>query len=100
MRTRNVGVAAIFALASMAGGAAVAPLALADTCDPAVTVCQGGDVAPSDSASSGNEFSPQTTASDDQYPFDGDWYFNPAGGSTELQPSHPSGGGGGGGGHH
>jgi hypothetical protein len=78
----------------------ISPVALADTCDPAVTVCQGGDVQPGTSASP--DYAPPVVASDDQYPFDDDWYFDPAGGGTALQPEHPSGGGGGGGGggHH
>jgi hypothetical protein len=97
MRTRNFGVAALFAMASVAAAVAAAPMALADSCDPAVTTCQGDAVAPSDSSSP--DYAPQVTA-DAQYPFDGDWYFNPAGGGTVLQPEHSSGGGGGGGGHH
>jgi hypothetical protein len=39
---------------------------------------------------------------DETYPFDNEWYFNPAGGGTVLQPndaSHSGGGGTGGGGH-
>jgi hypothetical protein len=86
-----------------------APLAAADTCDPAVTVCQGGDIAPETSSP---DYAPPVVAQD-QYPFDDSWYFDPAGGGTILQPlhpggptpglggggGHPSGGGGGGGGH-
>ena len=101
MRTRTFGSVALCAAAAIAPVmVALAPVALADTCDPAVTVCQGDAVAPSDS--SGGDFSPQVVAGDDQYPYDGDWYFNPAGGGTALQPEHSSGGGssGGGGGHH
>ena len=79
-----------------------APIAVADTCDPAVTVCQGADVQPGGSST---DYSPSTSATDEQYPYDNEWYFNPAGGGTELQPNHPSNsgggtpGGGGGGGH-
>ena len=95
MRGMKRAVAAVFAAASMAGGLAIAPTALADECDPTATVCQGDvDTAPPAAP-------PPVLASEDQYPFDEDWYFNPAGGGTELQPEHPSAGGGsaGGGGH-
>lgn len=99
MGTKHCGMAAVVAMAGVAATVALAPSALADSCDPAVTTCQGDAVAPSGSGS-GGDFSPQPTASDEQYPFDGEWYFNPAGGGTVLQPEHSSGGGGGGGGHH
>ena len=36
MRTRNFGVAALFAMVSAAAAVTAAPLALADSCDPAV----------------------------------------------------------------
>ena len=93
-------IAALFAAAGIAGGLATAPIAVADdTCDPTATICQG-DV---QTDTSSPVASPSVMA-DDQYPFDDEWYFNPAGGGTELQPEHPSGGsgggGGGGGGHH
>jgi hypothetical protein len=99
-------VAALFAATSVSAGILAAPTALADTCDPAVVVCQGGDAQPADNSSP--DYSPPASASDEQYPYDGDWYFNPAGGGTELQPEHSAntgtpatgGGGGGGGGHH
>ena len=94
MRILNSTVAALFAASGMAGGLAIAPVAVADTCDPAATVCQG-DVQPDISSPVA---SPSVMADDDQYPFDDEWYFNPAGGGTVLQPEHPSGGGGGGGG--
>lgn len=74
-----------------------APVAGADSCDPAVTICQGSDV---QSGSGSSDFSPSVSAADEQYPFDNEWYFNPAGGNTALQPDHGSGGGGGGGGGH
>lgn len=87
------------AAALMAAGGVVAvvgaPIAVADSCDPAVTICQGGDVQ-TDTGSS--DFSPSVSAPDEQYPYDSEWYFNPAGGSTALQPDHPSGGGSAGGG--
>jgi hypothetical protein len=94
-------VAALCAAASVTVAIAAAPLAVADTCDPAVTICQGGGV---QTGSSSTDYAPQVSADDDQYPTDGDWYFNPAGGSTPLQQDHgpaSSGGGGStGGGHH
>jgi hypothetical protein len=98
MRIVKSGVAALFAATGLAAGIMTAPMALADTCDPSVTVCQGDDVQNGDSSA---DFSPPVSAADEQYPFDSDWYFNPAGGGTALQPEHPSGGGGasGGGGH-
>jgi hypothetical protein len=90
--------AALFAATGVAAGIAVAPIAHADTCDPTATVCQGSDIQTDTSPPSA---APSVSASDDQYPYDGDWYFNPAGGGTELQPEHPStGGSDGGGGHH
>jgi len=101
VRVRKHGVAALFAATGVAAGIMAAPIAVADTCDPAVAVCQGGAIVPDNSSSP--DYSPPVSATDDQYPYDGDWYFNPAGGGTPLQPAHPSGGGGGtsgGGGHH
>jgi hypothetical protein len=91
-QTKSILVAAFFATAGVAVGLGAAPAALADTCDPTATVCQG-DV---DTNPAPPSAAPSVTA-DDQYPFDEDWYFNPAGGGTVLQPNHPSGGGGG---HH
>ena len=99
MRVSKWGVATLFAASSVAAGIIAAPVAGADSCDPAVTVCEGGD-AQVDNPSP--DYSPPVVT-DDQYPLDGDWYFNPAGGGTVLQPEHPAGGGGasggGGGGH-
>jgi hypothetical protein len=101
MRVKKSGAAALFAATGVAAGIMAAPIAVADTCDPAVAVCQGGGaVQPSNSSSP--DYSPPVSATDDQYPYDSDWYFNPAGGGTVLQPQHPTGGGGssgGGGGH-
>jgi hypothetical protein len=94
---RGMKLAAVTLFAAMAAALAVAPIALADECDPTATICQG-DVSTAPPAAA-----PSVSASDDQYPLDEDWYFNPAGGGTALQPQHPSGGGGsagGGGGHH
>lgn len=102
MPAKQSGVAALFAATSAAVAIAAAPVAVADTCDPTATVCQGSEVQtdtpPPDSAPS--------VSADDQYPNDSDWYFNPAGGGTELQPAQPpthsgstGGSGGGGGGH-
>jgi hypothetical protein len=98
MRGMKLAAVTLFAAMGVAAGLAVAPIAVADdSCDPTATVCQGDvNTAPPAAA-------PSVSASDDQYPLDEDWYFNPAGGGTELQPEHPSGGGGsagGGGGHH
>lgn len=88
---KSIVIAALFATAGVAGGLGVAPAALADTCDPTATICQGNvDTNPTPAAT------PPVVA-DDEYPLDEDWYFNPAGGGTVLQPNHPSGGGGG---HH
>jgi hypothetical protein len=100
MRVEKSGVAALFAATGVAAGIMTAPIAVADTCDPIATVCQGSDVQTNNSPPAA---APQVTA-DDQYPYDNEWYFNPAGGGTELQPQHPSTGGGGssgggGGGH-
>jgi hypothetical protein len=95
MRGMKLAAVALFAALGMAGGLAAAPIALADDCDPTATICQGDvNTAPPAAA-------PTVSASDDQYPLDEDWYFNPAGGGTALQPQHPAGGGGGtgGGGH-
>jgi hypothetical protein len=98
MRGSKLAAAGLLAALGMSVGLAIAPIALADDdCDPTATICQG-DV---DTAAP-PEAAPPVSASDDQYPLDEDWYFNPAGGGTELQPEHPSGGGaagGGGGGH-
>ena len=92
MRVRKFGVAALFAATGVAAGIMAAPIAGADTCDPAVTVCQGVDVQTRQLLT--RLRAPVSTA-DDQYPYDSDWYFNPAGGGTELQPEHPSTSGGG-----
>jgi hypothetical protein len=78
--------------AASAAALASAPIALAQECDPTATVCQGDvDTAPTAAPA------PMVTA-DEQYPLDEDWYFNPAGGGTALQPNHPPGGGSAGGG--
>jgi hypothetical protein len=91
-QTKSIVIAALCATAGFAAGLGAAPAALADTCDPTATICQG-DV---DTNPAPPPAAPQVDAAD-QYPFDEDWYFNPAGGGTILQPVHPSGGGGG---HH
>jgi len=96
LRMRNRGMVALFATACLAAGVIAAPIAAADdNCDPTASICESpGNVQINDA--------PPVSATDDQYPFDGEWYFNPGGGGTELQPEHPSGGGGsagGGGGH-
>jgi hypothetical protein len=96
MRILRPTVTTLFVASSLGWGVAMAPVAFADTCDPAATVCQG-DVQQNISSPVA---SPSVMA-DDQYPFDEDWYFNPAGGGTVLQPVHPGGGSApSGGGHH
>ena len=95
MRRIDCAAAAVFAAVGVAVALAGAPSALADTCDPTATVCQG-DV---DADTSPPAASPSVLAGEDQYPFDEDWYFDPAGGGTALQPNHPGGGSAGGGGH-
>ena len=42
VRVRKHGVVALFAATGVAAGIMAAPIAFADTCDPAVAVCQGG----------------------------------------------------------
>jgi hypothetical protein len=80
--------AALIAASGVAVALLAAPLALAQECDPTATVCEGDvNTAPPVAAA--------PSVPDEQYPMDEDWYFNPAGGGTELQPNHPSGGGGG-----
>jgi hypothetical protein len=102
MRGKKSGMVGLVAACGVVTGMMAAPLAVADTCDPAVTVCQGGDIAPETASP---DYAPPVVAQE-QYPFDDDWYFNPAGGGTVLQPEHggggptPGGGGGGGGGGH
>jgi hypothetical protein len=98
MPVKKFGVATLVAATSAAMAIAAAPVAVADTCDPTATVCQGGDVQTDNSPPVS---APSVSATDDQYPNDSDWYFNPAGGGTALQPSTGGGGssGGGGGGH-
>jgi hypothetical protein len=105
MRLKTSTVAGLFAATCAAAAIGAAPAALADeSCDPAVVNCD----APGNVDSPGNvEINDAPPPSDNEsYPFDNDWYFNPAGGGTALQPndaSHSGGGGGasggGGGGH-
>ncbi|MDR3664346.1 MAG: hypothetical protein P4L86_28845 [Mycobacterium sp.] len=79
--------------AGVAAGLGVAPIASADTCDPVATICQGSDI---DDDSAPLVASPSVVANDQQYPFGEDWYFDPAGGGTMLnpvEPVHPGGGG-------
>ena len=96
MPVKKSGVAALFGAAWVSAAIMTAPAAVADECDPTASICQGPDIA--------TDNSPPAAAPapvPDPYPFDDEWYFNPAGGGTPLQPNHPSGGGGsGGGGHH
>jgi uncharacterized membrane protein YgcG len=100
MRVRKSGVAALFAATGVAAGIMAAPIAVADTCDPTATVCQGGDV---QTDTSSPDFAPPASATDDQYPYDNEWYFNPAGGDNNQNnggSSHSGGGSSGGGGGH
>jgi hypothetical protein len=82
-------IAAAGAALAMSMASAVAPVAGADSCDPSVTVCQGNEVQDGPAATS----VPSVSTNDEQYPFDDEWYFNPSGGGTQLQPVHPGGGG-------
>jgi hypothetical protein len=96
MPARKSGIAALFWATCAVVAIGAAPMAAADDndpCDPTASVCE----------SPGNvEINDSPPVSDvDQYPGDDEWYFNPAGGGTALQPSggsHSGGGGGGGGG--
>lgn len=107
MRLKTSTVAGIFAAACAAAAIASAPTAFADEpCDPAVVVCDGPGTADSPGNVQINDAPPPSDNA--SYPFDNDWYFNPAGGGTDLQPNNAShsggggstgGGGGGGGGH-
>jgi hypothetical protein len=44
MRVKQFGLAALFAMAGAAAAIGVAPIAVADDCDPTAAVCQGPDV--------------------------------------------------------
>jgi hypothetical protein len=44
MRVKRFGLAALFAVAGAAVAIAVAPIAVADECDPTASICQGPDV--------------------------------------------------------
>ncbi|CAN5288383.1 hypothetical protein BH09ACT8_BH09ACT8_20560 [soil metagenome] len=109
MRGSKPGMAALAAASCIAAGFMAAPVAGADTCDPAVTVCQGGDV---QAQTASPDYAPPVVAPDEDYPFDGDFYFNSSDPLTEAEVaspgfnagspgggSHGGGGGGGGGGH-
>jgi hypothetical protein len=97
MRVRKSEVAVLFAAASVAAGIVAAPIATADTCDPAATVCQGSEVQPDGSSP---DYSPPASATDEQYPYDSEWYFNPSGGdNNNTSSTHGGGGSTGGGGH-
>lgn len=98
MRLKTSTVAGIFAATCAAAAIAAAPTALADeSCDPAVVNCDTSGTV--DSPGNVQIDDAPAPSDDTAYPFDNDWYFNPAGGGTELQPndaSHSGGGGGGG----
>ena len=51
MRVNQFGLAAIFAVTGAAVAIGVAPIAVADECDPTASVCQGPDVQGTDSGS-------------------------------------------------
>lgn len=87
MRMTKSVLAACIAAAGVAAGLATAPLGVAQECDPTAGVCEG-DIG----GGGGNMAAPSMP--DENYPNDEDWYFNPSGGGTALQPNHPSGGGG------
>lgn len=78
MRHRTFGAAALLAAAGAVAAIVAAPAALADdSCDPAVTVCQGGGaVQPS---SGPMDFAPPVVAPANDYPADGDWYYSSPG---------------------
>jgi len=101
MRLSKSGVVGVAAAACAAAAIGSAPAAVADeSCDPEVVACD----APGGFDSPGNvqiNDAPPPSA-DEGYPFDNEWYFNPGGGGTALQPnegSHSGGGATGGGGH-
>jgi hypothetical protein len=96
MHINKVGVAMFIAGTGVAAALIASPQAIADSCDPSVTVCQGNEVQP---GSDQLNATPPVPVADDQYPDDADWYFNPAGGSTPLQHDQAGSGSGGGGGH-
>jgi hypothetical protein len=99
MPVKKFGVGAIVATSCAAAAIVAAPVAVADDCDPTATVCENVQ------GNTGINASPPASATDEQYPYDNEWYFNPSGGGTPLQNNPPpaSGGGGaaggGGGGH-
>ena len=53
MRVNQFGLAAIFAVAGAAVAIGVAPIAVADECDPTASVCQGPDVSQATDSSLG-----------------------------------------------
>jgi hypothetical protein len=79
MRYRTFGAATLFTAAAAAAAIVAAPAALADdSCDPAVTTCDGA--APAVEGNSGpNDFAPAVQAPADDYPADGDWFFSSPG---------------------
>jgi len=95
MRVKPFGLAALFAVTGAAVAIGVAPIAVADECDPTATVCQGPDVQTNNSPAG------PVTATADQYPFDNDWYYGAPGEMqlTEENPGIASPSYGGGGGH-
>jgi hypothetical protein len=88
--------AALFAATGVAAGIMAAPIAVADTCDPTATVCQGGDV---QTNTSSPDYAPTVSAPDEQYPYDNQWYFASPGGDNTSTRSGGGSSGGGGGGH-
>jgi|GEM_PF-4676298 len=53
MRANQFGLAALFAAAGVAVAISVAPIAVADECDPTASVCQGPDVSQATDSSLG-----------------------------------------------
>ena len=100
MRYRTFGAAVLLAAAGATAAIVAAPLAPADSCDPAVAVCDGS--APADPNSGPMDFSPVVQPPADDYPADGDWFYSSPGPNEPAYGNNgPVGGGGhgGGGGH-
>ncbi|MGB8402493.1 MAG: hypothetical protein WCE30_00295 [Mycobacterium sp.] len=92
MRTRLIK-AAVLCAATAVVTLVGPPLASADSCDPAIAACPNYGTQPSTDNPS-LSFSPTTIADNDQYPFDGDWYFNQNIDESGHSGGHSSGGGG------
>ena len=64
MRVNQFGLAAIFAVAGAAVAIGVAPIAVADECDPIASICQGPDVTQATDSSPNFAFPPDTDTGD------------------------------------